>query len=299
MSVMEKTLRRLRRSAHEDLLAPERAGMEVETGLPGNEFANGAASEPVARFHSRRFPVDFAALRRARLTPPEEDEPRLMSQYRQVKRPLIANATGRGAPMLPNGRLIVIGSAMPGEGKTFTALNLAISMSLEKDLHVVLVDADVAKAQLTRVLGAAEAPGLLDALRDQNLDPERTVLPTDIANLSLIPAGQHSPQATELLASSRMAQVAAILLRRDRQRILLFDSPPLLLTSESRVLTQMAGQVVVVVRAEATPQPAVLDALELLQGDGAVYLVLNQSTRATTAGYYYGDVGRERISRAR
>lgn len=268
MSVVEKTLSKL---------------SKADDSSPDNESGEAAQATP-----KQPLRVDFGTLRRTGLAPTEEDAPPLMAQYRHIKRPLIANATARGAELPPNRRLIVISSAIPGEGKTFTVVNLARSMSFEKDVHVVLVDADVAKPQLTRMLGAAEAPGLLDALRTPGLDPERTVLPTDVPNLAFIPAGTHSSQATELLASTRMALVAEALLRRDRQRILLFDSPPLLLTSESPVLTQFAGQAVLVVRAESTPQPVVLDALDVLRGEAAVYLVLNQSATAATSYSYYG-----------
>jgi len=280
MSVVEKTLEKLRGASE-----------HASAGTAADGFERVPAQVP-----GRVLPVDFDALRCARLTPSEEDERRLMAQYRHIKRPLVANATGRGAPIVRNGHLILIASAMPGEGQTFTALNLALSMSFEKDLHIVLVDADFPKPQLTPAMGATEAPGLLDVLRDQKLDPERAVLATDVPNLSLIPAGEHSPHATELLASSRMGQLAALLLRRDRQRVLLFDSPPLLLTNESQILTRMAGQVLMVVRADSTPQPVVLDALELLQEDAVVYLVLNGSVRSPTDAYYYygyGDAVRE------
>jgi exopolysaccharide/PEP-CTERM locus tyrosine autokinase len=283
MSVVEKTLRKLRQEADPASIADAADGASYQDAAP-------TSASPV---------IEFSALHRAGLTPSESDERRLMAEYRQIKRPLVANAVTRGAPILRNGHLIVVASAMPGEGKTFTAVNLALSMSFEKDLHVVLVDADTAKPQLTQVLGVTDSPGLLDALREQTFDPEQAILPTDVPNLSFMPAGRHSAEATELLASTRMAQVAGALTRRDRQRILLFDSPPLLLTNESRVLTQLAGQVVVVVRAESTPHPVVLDALDLLEGEPAVYLVLNQSSRSSTEAYYYygyRDVVRERTS---
>jgi exopolysaccharide/PEP-CTERM locus tyrosine autokinase len=267
MSLVELVLHKLQESG-------ERAP-EVE------HWYNGAAQP--------RLAIDLETLRQAGLVPAEEDERRLMEQYRHIKRPLIANinANGRGATSLLNRHLIVIASAMPGEGKTFTAINLALSMAMEKDVQVVLVDADVAKPQLTQMLRSSEAPGLLDALSDESLDIERVVLATDVPNLALVPAGRRSLQATELLASARMARIASDLVRHDRRRIVLFDSPPLLLTNESQVLTSVAGQIVVVVRAAMTPQPVVLDALELVQGEAPIYLVLNQSLRAPSGAYSY------------
>lgn len=280
MSLVEKTLRKLQQSAVQ-------AAADTDTERSDNDAEITATAAPAGP----PVTINLAAMRAAGLVPSEEDEQRLRTQYRHIKRPLIANAVGRGVPALPNGHLIVISSAMPGEGKTFTAVNLALNMSLEKDIHVVLVDADVARPQLSRVLGVSEEPGLLDAVRDEHLDAEQVVRPTDIPNLSLIAAGRQSPEATELLGSERMAQVATALAKHDRKRILVLDSPPLLLTNESQVLTRIAGQVVVVVRAEFTPQPVVLDALELVEGEAPVYLVLNQSLRPPTGAYYYYGYG--------
>jgi len=151
--------------------------------------------------------ISLPALRAAGLLAPEEEERQLAQQYRKIKRPLIVNAVGRGAPPLPNGHVIMLASALAGEGKTFTAVNLALSMSLEKDVHVLLVDADVEKPHVSRLLGVGEAPGLLDVLRNSSLDVEKVILPTDVPNLFVLPAGTASPEATELLASVRMEEV--------------------------------------------------------------------------------------------
>ncbi|HVC10126.1 MAG TPA: AAA family ATPase [Burkholderiales bacterium] len=238
--------------------------------------------------------IDPSVLRSAGYLPPEHEERQLAKQYQRIKRPLIAKAFGRGVPQVANGRLIVLTSAMAGEGKTFTSLNLALSLANEKDVHVLLVDADVAKPHISRLLGVTGAPGLLDVLRDASQDVEGLILPTDVSNLFVLPTGTPSGETTELLASQRMAQVAAALAKRDPQRIVLFDTPPLLQTTESHVLTQLAGQVVVIVRAESTPQPVLFDALKLLEAHPAVSLVLNQSPKSATSAYYYQGYGENR-----
>jgi exopolysaccharide/PEP-CTERM locus tyrosine autokinase len=243
-------------------------------------------------------PIERGTLRAAGLLAPQEDLQLMVRQYRKIKQPLIARAIGRGAPRAPKGYLIMIASAMSGEGKTFTAVNLALSMALEKDLRVLLVDADVAKPQLSHVLGRGDAPGLLDALRDPGLDVESLICPTDLSTLSFLAAGTSSEDATELLASARMEQLAAELGRNDEQRVVIFDSPPLLQTTESPALARMAGQVVVVVRAEFTPQPVLLDALKSLEKHPSVSLVLNQSIRTVTSAYYYYGYGKERPAAA-
>ena len=212
----------------------------------------------------------------------------MQQQYRRIKRPLIVNATGRGAARLPNGHVIMVASATPGEGKTFTAINLALSMSREKDVHVLLVDADVAKAHISRLFGVAEAPGLLDVLRNSQVDLESVILPTDVPNLSVLPAGLRSRDTTELLASARMAAVMSAIAQHDEWRVALVDSPPLLLTTESHAIAQVAGQVVLVVRAGGTPQHTVLAALSYLGEHPVVSLVLNQCTVSVPENYYYG-----------
>lgn len=235
--------------------------------------------------------VDRQALRREGLIPPENQERSLADQYRHIKRPLIVNATGRGGAKLPKGQLIMMASAMPAEGKTFTTINLAISMALDKDISVLLVDADVAKPHISRAFGVENEPGLLDVLREEQTDVESVILPTDLPNLSILPAGRRSDTATELIASYRMEELASHLAANDPMRVALIDSPPLLLTSESRALAQVVGQIVVVVRAGFTPRQAVLDAIGFLGEGKSIGLILNQSINATTAGYYYYGYG--------
>jgi exopolysaccharide/PEP-CTERM locus tyrosine autokinase len=231
--------------------------------------------------------ISLPSLRAVGLLPPEKEVHQLAQQYRQIKRPLIVKAMGRGTARLPNGHIIMVASALAGEGKTFTAVNLAMSMSMEKDVHVLLVDADVARPLLSGLLGLGDAPGLLDVLRDSRLDVERIILRTNIPNLSILPAGRRSNEATELLASARMEEVVRTIAQHDERRLALFDSPPLLLTTESPALALVAGQVVMVVRAGVTPQQAVLNALTYLGDHPAVSLVLNQSRVAAPAAYYY------------
>jgi len=250
------------------------------------------APAPVARARIRDdklVKVDRQALRAQGLLPPEHQERALSDQYRQIKRPLIANATGRGVEKLPRGQLIMVASAMPGEGKTFTSLNLALSLALEKDVSVLLIDADAPKPHLDRVLGVEGEPGLLELLRgEEDLDPESFIIPTDVPGLAMLPIGRGTESTTELLASHRMDQIMQQLADNDPMRIAIIDSPPLLLTSESRVLAEAAGQIVLVVRAGHTPQQSVLDAISHLGEGKSIGLVLNQSTDAAPAGYYYG-----------
>lgn len=289
MSVVEKTLRKLQDAKQRNTAAVAEAPATADSNAspPSDQRAPEREQKP-------RIVLDRAALRVSGLLPPVAEERRLSSQYRKIKRPLIANAMGRGVERLPKGDVIMLASAMPGEGKTFTALNLALSIAKEKDLTVLLVDADVAKPQLSRIFGLEAERGLLDVLRDPQLDVDEVVRQTDIPTLCFLAAGKNSADATELLASKRMEALTALLGERDNHRIVLFDTPPLMQTTESAALMQVAGQVLVVVRAESTPQPVLLDALEALQDHPAVSLMLNQSTRTDTSAYYYSGYGEER-----
>ena len=296
MSLVEKALKKLQDASREQgqVGAPSLArGSAAVAMKPVQAFDVTVHQEPLPP--ARTVTINMARLRAAGLLPPEDQERHIAQQYRQIKRPLIAAATGRGANRLPKGNVIVIASAMPGEGKTFTCLNLALSLALEKDLRVLLVDADLAKPNIGRELGIAEEPGLLDLLRDPKLDAERFVMPTDVPRLSVLSAGTTSEDATELLASARMEEVVRALGGADGERIVLFDSPPLLLTTESRTLAQSAGQVVVVVCAGVTSQDVLTAALSYIAEGPALSLVLNQSTfEPSKEYYYYGSVeGRE------
>ncbi len=237
-----------------------------------------------------RIAIDREALRRAGFIAPEDEERVLVDQYRQIKRPLIAHAFGKRATKIVDGHLILVSSAVAGEGKTFTCINLALSLAREQDRTVLLVDADVAKPHITRLFGAQDRPGLLDLLDiGTDLDLQDTILATDIKGMSVMTSGKMRTNSTELLASERMESVIRALSAQDPDRIILFDSSPLLMTSEARILSTLVGQVVVVVAAEQTPQQAVLDAIATVDEGKAVNLVLNQARHSNGSGYYgYG-----------
>jgi len=236
--------------------------------------------------------VDREMLRDAGYLAPADQERFLAEQYRILKRPLIDNAFGRGAYMGDDANLIMVTSALPGDGKTFNCINLALSMAIEKDVSVLLVDADVAKPHISRLFGIDDKPGLIDLLKDKSIDVDTVVMRTDIPGLRILPAGCPDEHATELLASRRMGKVINELSKAYPDRVVIFDSPPILATSESRVLASFMGQIVMVVCAGWTPQQAVEDALENLDDSKAINLILNQSASgsgsASYGAYKYG-----------
>ena len=238
--------------------------------------------------------LNFDELREASIVPPEELAPNLANEFRRIKRPLLKNAFGKGDEKIEKGNLIMLCSALSGEGKTFASMNLAMSVALERERTVLLIDADVAKPHISRTLGLDKRKGLMDLLVDRTLDIGEVLVQTDMPGLRILPAGTQHEYATELLASERMEELMTEIAGRYQNRIVILDSPPLLQTSEAQVLTSLVGQVVVVVQAGATPQAATLSALELVDPSKHVSLILNKS-RITTAGdsYYGGYYGQD------
>ncbi len=236
---------------------------------------------------AKRMTLNMEALRARGYLPESGKDQQFADHYRRIKRPLIDRAmsdiTAAGEP-----RLIMITSALPGDGKTFTSINLALSMALERDISVLLVDCDVAKQHVSDICGVRGEGGLLDALVDDSVDVESLVVQTNLGGLSILPAGRRVEATTELLSSNRMRQIIAQLCR-SRRRIVLLDSPPLLLTNEGRTLVKLAGQIVLVVRAGHTPRQAVQDAIGLFDIQQTGGIILNQVNVSGADGYYgYG-----------
>jgi len=236
--------------------------------------------------------VDLDALMRAGLLPSEDEASgRLSNEVRRAKLPLLNNATGKSAKVPEFADRIAVTSAVPGEGKTFSAINLALSLAREPDFEVVLLDGDIPKSDVTRTFGLQGYPGLMDILADESRRPADVILHTDVPNLFLVPAGQRNSLAAELFGGRRMGQVLEDLGASSKQRLLVFDSSPLLATPEARVLASQMGQVVVVVGAGHTRRYELKSALEGLGGSQYVGLILNKSRLPAIENPYYGYYG--------
>lgn len=214
-------------------------------------------------------------------------------EYRIIKRPLLMNAFGKGAVSVDKGNIIAVLSALPGEGKTFTTLNLAISLAMERNTTVLLIDTDVTKPSLTKIFNMREEAGLLDVLIDKNLDIGSVISKTNIPKLNFIPAGKQSEHAAELLTSSRMRDLVEEISKRYHDRIVLLDAPPMLVTSHSSVLAQLAGQILLVVESGKTLQDEILQTLRSIEKDKVIGLVLNKSRKLFSMNSYgaYGAYG--------
>lgn len=239
-----------------------------------------------------RAQIDRTALRAANYIDPDGPVTGLSEEFRIVKRQLLLAARGgKGLEAIEHGERILICSANPNEGKTFCAVNLALSMATEKDNRVLLVDADFAKPSVLARLGIEGGRGLMDALANPDIDVEDLVIETDIAGLSVLPAGAQTNQDTEYLAAARTAEVLNQLTRHDPSRIIIFDSPPALAASPASVLALHVGQAVMVVHADVTTDSALRDALSLLSGCEHIQLLLNRTKFSPTGrkfGNYYG-----------
>jgi exopolysaccharide/PEP-CTERM locus tyrosine autokinase len=279
LSTPEAMILALEARGHSQALAPRSRDERREAPTRREQRP---AAEPD---QSRRLEIDFARHKARGFVTPNDGSSQIADEFRVIKRPIIRNALGASA--VRNGNLVMVTSALPGEGKTFTSLNLALSIATEIDSTVLLVDGDVAHPSIPEILSAPHGPGLLDLLTRDDLDFAEALLKTNVAKLSLLPAGSRHRRSTELLASAQMAALLRETASRYSDRIVIFDSPPLLATTEARVLAANMGQIVMVVAADATSQHAVTQALATIEGCEVVLMVLNKAKR-TDVGTYYG-----------
>lgn len=292
-SLIEQAARRLEQIRQAGIAVPEPAApgadlpalpeTRAEASLPPTLSAATAAATRSLQ-SSRRVELKLDRLSAAGIVTPQAPRTRLADQYRVIKRPLLANAANRDGAKIEHGNLIMVTSALAGEGKSFTSINLAMSIAAELDHTVMLVDADVARPSVLNVLGLPPGPGLLDVL-ERKVALHDALLRTNVDKLTILPAGTPHPQATELLASEAMSDLLEEMATRYPDRIIIFDSPPLLLTTESRVLATHMGQIVMVVRAEHTMRSSVLQALATIENCPVKMMVLNRARDSAIGSY--------------
>lgn len=269
----------------EPSLRPEvEPSLEDDWVTPVDDF--GTCRQPAA--HSKMVTIDLQRLREGGMIAPDGDKTPLAEEFRVIKRPLLKNAFGAGAS-IRNGNLIMVTSAFPREGKSFCAINLAMSIAMERDRTVLLVDADVARPSIPQKFGIAPDVGLMDVLLDSHVRLSDAIVRTNVNKLALLPAGRPHRQATELLASEAMANLLSELSERYSDRIVIFDSPPLLVTTEARTLAANMGQIVMVVESDNTTHEALREALSTIESCDVVGMVLNKGRRSNPGdsyGYY-------------
>lgn len=243
---------------------------------------SGGAAQAAPQTHtpgprqSRYAEIDLGRLEQMGLLTPRATRSRLKEEYRVIKRTVLRNAFDKGRIRGLPSNLIMVTSAKPTEGKTFTAVNLAISIALERDYTVLLIDGDFAKPSVTRTLGLEADKGIVDVLEDPSIDLSDVLIRTNIDKLSVLPAGSSHNLSTELLASHRMSTVVADIAQRYHDRVVIFDAPPILASSEPSALAMHVGQIILVVEANRTPRSAVKEALDLMNADAQVGVILNR-----------------------
>ena len=281
MNLIEQAVQRMEQLRRAGIDVPAAAGMSpsasVTPVLP-------VEKRPAAVRTSQCVTLDLDALGKAGIVTPNAPRSLVADQFRVIKRPLLKSAKA-GDAAVRHGNLIMVTSALTGEGKSFSSVNLAMSIAMELDSTVLLVDADVARPSVLRMLGLPSSPGLLDVLEGKT-DIASVLLRTNIDKLTILPSGTPHPQATELLASEAMRSLLDDMSGRYPDRIVIFDSPPLLLTTEARVLASQMGQVVMVVQADKTLRADVEHALATINTCPHVNLMLNKSRVDSTGGYH-------------
>lgn len=283
MSVIEKAVAILRKD--------NSLGNNQDLG----DLPSGSSKSQLSRVNSSNLicQLDFDALSESGYLTTDNVDTRLAEECRFIKRPLLTNAFGKGVAPVEKGNLIMVTSSLPGEGKTFTSINLALSIALERDTTVLLVDADVIKPKLSGLFSLDKQPGLIDVLENSNLSLSDVIINTDNPKLRIIPAGQIHDHSTEILASDRMRLIVEELSNRYSDRVIIFDAPPFLSTSQAKVLASLVGQIMVVVEAGVTHTNAIQETVSQLGNDKVVGMILNKCkiNKKSPYGGYYGIYG--------
>ena len=283
------------KSVAEDLIARENNSvpLEKEPEVVVNTIAgkDKVAGEEKKSSRQRSLKADLkvnlAHLKDKGMLVPEVSQSQLAEEYRIVKRPILDNVEGQDSNGIERANLVLVTSSLPGEGKTYTAANLALSIATERDKTVMLIDGDVAKPSISKLFGIESKKGLIDLIEGE-VSFQDVVLRTDIPNLSIMPAGKLHEQSTEILASSAMKKLISEISSRYKDRVIIIDSPPLLAATQGAVLASLVGQVVMVVESDKTPQHIINEAVEKLSSCEVVGCVLNKSRKGFGMGYYYG-----------
>jgi protein-tyrosine kinase len=302
-SLVERAATYLRKTGHRPAL-----GFSNGVAAPQQSIARAAPSHAVIvppplpdapnpaarrRTTSRTIILDRSRLLAAHVVDMAGTRSRASEELRMIKRQLLRKAFSSPSATRAGANVIMITSARPGEGKTFTALNLAVSIAIEPNHQVLLIDADTVRQGISQAIGLDEPSGLLDALSDDERELTELILRTDIPNLAILPAGAARDNAAELLAGPRMVTLMSEMCVRYSNRIILIDAPPCLVSSDPPALAGIVGQVVMVVEAGRTQRDDVEDALEMMKDCPDVSLILNRSQpiiRRPVGGYgsYYG-----------
>jgi exopolysaccharide/PEP-CTERM locus tyrosine autokinase len=254
-------------------------------GEPASQHQRRAApQQPESTAHSRQVTIDRAALRQHGIALPSAGRSRIAEEFRIVKRQIVAKFIDEvdGDPEAARNRVIMVTSAKPGEGKTFAAINLALSIASEQDLKVLLIDLDTRHHAMQDMMGIPAGRGLTDLLSNPDVDFADVVLRTNMPNLAVIPAGHPDNRGPELLSSKRTREMFEEMTQRYSDRFIIFDAPSCLASSDPATLAGKVGQVVFVVEADQTQQEEVEAGLALVRACPNISLLLNKVRNSAT-----------------
>lgn len=239
-------------------------------------------------YPEQRFEIDIADVEKRGFVSLHSTRSQINEEYREIKRKLLSNAFGALSKTLTNANIIMVTSARPSEGKTFTAVNLALSIAAEQDKRVLLVDADVLKPNTLRTLGLSERSGLMEYLLGDVNEIGQVMFRSNIEKLRIIPAGRSHHLSSELLASKAMNDLITEFSTRYSDRVVIIDTPPLIGINESAILANFAGQAVVVVEEGRSKLADIQKSVERLNPDMAIGFVVNKSLNTNEQTGYYG-----------
>ena len=276
--------------------APSYSGASLPSSSARGRAAGSVAAHALVRVglrQSKSVELDLMRLAEQGYLVPGAARSVLVDEFRGIKQPLLKNARAQLDPAAAttstpsHANLIMVTSALAGEGKTFCAVNLALSIASEVDASVLLVDADVVRPSVMSRLGVTDHhKGLLDLLSDTTLELPELILKTNIPKLSVLPAGAPTSHSTELLASDALRELLHEIATRYPDRIVIFDAPPLLSTTESRVLAARMGQILMVVSSGLTQTLDLAQAYTAVEHCPIVLGVLNRSNLDSDYRHY-------------
>jgi protein-tyrosine kinase len=291
MSIIENALKKANKQNFVEDKPENKSGLieKTEKKLKGFDEDIKSSLEDPKISKENYVSINWGALASEGFLDQNDTKSQLAEEFRVIKRPLVNNMQGGELNGIKRSNLILICSSLPGEGKTFVSINLALSIANELDKSVLLIDADVEKPSISKQLGIKQYPGLIEYLENEQVTFSDILLKTDLPNLNVIPAGKRHKYSTELLSSQRMYLFAEEVSRRYKDRIVVFDSPPLLVATQAQILAELVGQVVLVIAAEETPQNVVNESVAKLTKCDVVMTLLNKTKRDFDLyGYNYG-----------
>ena len=273
---------------NQDVLMPRSSDRLASAGAAAVEDNPKASPARVAEA-PKGVRLKYTEMRRRGMIMPDNLRSNISFEYRAIKRKLLAAARSQGSNALSN-NLMMVTSALPGEGKTYTAANLAFALAAERDLHVLLIDADVIRPSVQTFFDQPSGPGLTDLLNGKCSNVGQVIHRCeDIHNLSVIFAGARDEHTPELISSQRTIGLLTEMSRRYNDRIIIFDTPPVLASAEAATLAAYMHQAILVVAWAEPNRDQIQRALDNVSACRNVNLIFNKAPKWQKghSDYYY------------